>query len=220
MSCRPCCGISLKSMETLHKRGATEKEEMKKASVAVLISGSGSNLQALMDACAKDDFPAGIALVISNKADAYGLMRAQKTGIETKVVSHKDFSTREDFDNAIHTELVKAQIDFVCLAGFMRLLSAGFVEKWAGRILNIHPSLLPEFPGLDTHARALAEGKKEAGCTVHLVTADLDAGPILLQAKVAVEPNDTPETLAARVLEQEHRVYPAALKILVEKEFF
>ena len=189
---------------------------MNKTPIAVLISGSGSNLQALIDACAAADFPARIMLVISNKADAYGLVRAAAAGIPTQVISHTDYASREAFDAAMHAELVDKGVEIICLAGFMRLLSPGFVAQWAGRMLNIHPSLLPAFPGLHTHRAALAAGAEKAGCTVHLVTAELDAGPILLQAEVPVLPGDTEETLAARVLMEEHRIYPLALKQLLE----
>lgn len=189
---------------------------MNKANVAVLISGSGSNLQALIDAAASPFYPARIALVISNKADAYGLVRAEKAGIPTRVISHRDYESREAFDAAMQAELRSAEIDIVCLAGFMRLLTPGFVQAWQGRMLNIHPSLLPEFKGLHTHARAIEAGVKESGCTVHFVTPELDDGPVILQASVPVLANDTPETLAARVLAQEHLLYPKALRMLIE----
>lgn len=182
--------------------------------VAVLVSGSGSNLQALIDACAAPDFPAAIVLVISNKAEAYGLTRAKNAGIPTCLIPHAEFTTREAFDDAIHQALVEHDIDMVCLAGFMRLLTPGFVAKWHGRMLNIHPSLLPAFKGLRTHREALKAGVAEHGCTVHLVTPELDAGPVLMQAKVPVLPGDTEATLAARVLEQEHILYPQALRVL------
>ncbi len=188
-----------------------------KKRTAVLISGRGSNLQSLIDAAAAPDFPAEIALVLSNKADAYGLKRAQKAGIETAVISHKDYDGRESFDRAMDALLREKQIELVCLAGFMRLLSPAFVQGWAGRMINIHPSLLPKHKGLDTHRRAIDAGDKEAGCTVHYVVAEMDAGPIIAQSSVPILPDDTAETLGARVLEQEHVVYPAALREVAEK---
>ncbi len=183
-----------------------------KTRVAVLISGSGSNLQALIDAAASDDFPAEIFLVLGNKSDAYGLKRAENAGIATEVISHKDFSDREAFDDAMHEILLAYDIEMVCLAGFMRILSDGFTRKWEGKMLNIHPSLLPKYKGLHTHRRALEAGDEEAGCSVHWVTAELDAGPILGQACVPILEGDTEESLAARVLEQEHRLYPECLR--------
>jgi len=189
---------------------------MKKMRVGVLISGRGSNLLALIDACSAPDFPAEIALVISNSAGAGGLAHAEKAGIPTAVIAHKDFPSREAFDEAMDEELRASGIEFICLAGFMRLLSAKFVARWQGRIVNIHPSLLPAFKGLHVHEQALAAGVSVSGCTVHYVVPELDAGPIILQAEVPVEPNDTPASLAARVLEQEHRIYPEALKLAAE----
>lgn len=189
---------------------------MSKKRVAVLISGSGSNLQALIDAASHTDYPAEIMVVVSNKDDAYGLERARQAGIRTEVLRHKAYPTREAYDEAMHTLLESYSIDIVCLAGFMRILSEDFVEKWNGRMLNIHPSLLPAYRGLHTHERALADGAKTAGCTVHYVVPELDAGPIILQAEVPVMADDTPETLAARVLQQEHRIYPAALRQVCE----
>lgn len=182
--------------------------------VAVLISGSGSNLQALIDAAEFPSYPAKIALVISNKADAFGLERAKKAGIPTQVISGKDFTTREAYDEALHQVLLDAKIELVCLAGFMRILTPAFVSQWVGRMINIHPSLLPEFAGLHTHQRAIEAGKKEAGCTVHFVTPVMDAGPILAQARVPVLADDTAEILAARVLAYEHKIYPEVLKDL------
>ncbi|MCH2547397.1 MAG: phosphoribosylglycinamide formyltransferase [Alphaproteobacteria bacterium] len=185
---------------------------MSKKRVAVLISGSGSNLQALIDAASHADYPAEIAVVISNTDDAYGLERARQADIRTEVLRHNSYPTREAYDAALHEILLNYNTEVVCLAGFMRILSAAFVEKWSGKMLNIHPSLLPAYRGLHTHERALADGATEAGCTVHYVVPELDAGPHILQAKVPVLPKDTPETLAARVLEQEHRIYPEALR--------
>ncbi len=189
---------------------------MTKKRIAVLISGSGSNLQALIDACATPDFPAEIALVLSNKKEAYGLTRAQKAGLKTHIISHKDFESREAFDAAMDAALKEHQVELICLAGFMRVLSAWFVEQWQGKMINIHPSLLPQYKGLHTHQRAIDAGEKEAGCTVHWVSAGVDEGEIITQARVPVLAGDTAETLAARVLEQEHKIYPAALKKIAQ----
>jgi phosphoribosylglycinamide formyltransferase-1 len=175
-------------------------------SVVVLISGRGSNLQAILDA----RIP--VSAVISNRADAGGLAIAERRGVATAVVEHRRFATREAFDAALAGEIDRHAPRLVALAGFMRVLTPGFVARYAGRLVNIHPSLLPAFPGLDTHARALAAGAKRHGCTVHFVTAELDHGPIIAQASVPVLPGDTPQTLAARVLAQEHLIYPRALR--------
>jgi phosphoribosylglycinamide formyltransferase-1 len=183
---------------------------------AVLISGRGSNLQALIDACAAPGFPAEIRLVLSNRADAAGLERAARAGIATRIVPHRDFATREAFDAAIDAVLTEAGIELVCLAGFMRLLGGAFVARWRDRLINIHPSLLPAFRGLDTHGRALAAGVRFSGCTVHFVRAEVDDGPIIVQAAVPVLPGDDVERLAARVLEAEHRAYPLALRLIAE----
>lgn len=187
-----------------------------KKRIAVLISGSGTNLQALLDACARPDFPAEIALVLSNKADAFGLQRALRVGVKIAVVNHKEYPSREDFDAAMQEILLENSIDLVCLAGFMRLLSASFVEKWSGRMINIHPSLLPAFKGLDTHARALAAGVKFVGCTVHFVVPEMDAGPIITQAVVPVNFDDDVNSLRARVLDAEHVCYVNSLRWLAE----
>jgi len=184
--------------------------------VGVLVSGRGSNLQALLDACAAPDYPAEVVLVISNVPGVQALDRAAAAGVAGAVIRHRDFPSREAFDAEIDRALRAAGVEIICLAGFMRLLSRGFVEAWQGRMLNIHPSLLPAFPGLDTHRRALEAGVRLHGCTVHLVTPDLDAGPILIQAAVPVEDEDDEDRLAARVLEQEHRAYPRALRWLAE----
>lgn len=183
---------------------------------AVLISGSGSNLQALLDAAAKPDYPAIIALVISNKADAYGLERARQAGVATLVIDHAAYATREEYDAAVHAALVEAGIDIVCLAGFMRLLSPGFVQQWQGKMLNIHPSLLPLFKGLHPHRQALEAGVKLSGCTVHFVVPEMDAGPIIAQSAVPVLDGDTEQSLQARVLEAEHALYPKALAWLAQ----
>jgi phosphoribosylglycinamide formyltransferase-1 len=184
--------------------------------VGVLISGRGSNLQALIDACADPAFPAEIRLVISNRADAPGLERARDAGVATEVIPHRDYKTRADFDDALDHALARAGIELVCLAGFMRLLGDAFVARWQDRLVNIHPSLLPAFRGLDTHARALAAGVRFTGCTVHFVRAAVDDGPIIVQAAVAVMPDDDAERLAARVLAAEHRAYPLALRLIAE----
>jgi phosphoribosylglycinamide formyltransferase 1 len=186
---------------------------MARLKLGVLISGRGSNLQALIDASAVPDYPAEIVLVISNKADAAGLARAKAASIPSLTVSHR----QPDFEAAIDVALRGAGVELVCLAGFMRILSAAFVAKWQDRVINIHPSLLPAFPGLDTHRRVLAAGVKETGCTVHFVTAALDAGPIILQEKVPVLPGDDEDRLAARVLAAEHRIYPRAVRLLAER---
>ena len=182
--------------------------------VGVLVSGRGSNLQALLDAGADPGYPAEVALVLSDKPEAQGLARAERAGVATRVVQRRDFESREACDGAMTAALEAAGVELVCLAGFMRLLSERFVERWRDRLINIHPSLLPLFPGLDTHARALAAGVKLHGCTVHFVRLEMDAGPIIGQAAVPVLPGDSEDTLAARVLEAEHRLYPHCLRLL------
>lgn len=179
--------------------------------LGILISGRGSNMEALLAAAADPEFPAEPVVVISNRPDAPGLATAAAAGVAAVALDHRAFADRTAFEQALDSELGKAGVELIALAGFMRVLTPGFVARWAGRILNIHPSLLPLYPGLDTHARALAAGDREAGCTVHIVTADLDSGPVLGQARVPVLPGDTPATLAARVLAEEHRLYPEAL---------
>lgn len=179
--------------------------------VAILISGEGSNMEALVRAMGPDH-PARPVLVLSDRAGAGGIIRARALGVPVAVVERAACATRADFEAALQAELERAGADLLCLAGFMRVLSPGFVGQWQGRALNIHPSLLPHHPGLDTHARALAAGDTEAGCTVHEVTAELDAGPVLGRARVKVLPDDTAGSLAARVLEMEHRLYPAVLE--------
>ncbi|MBW8269666.1 phosphoribosylglycinamide formyltransferase [Caldovatus aquaticus] len=180
--------------------------------VAVLISGRGSNMRALVAAARDPAYPAEIALVLSNRADAPGLAHAEAEGVPVAVVESRPFrGDREAFERALDAALARHGIELVALAGFLRVLTPWFVARWQDRLVNIHPSLLPAFPGLDTHARALAAGVRLHGCTVHLVRAEVDAGPILAQAAVPVLAEDTPETLAARVLAQEHRIYPAAL---------
>jgi phosphoribosylglycinamide formyltransferase-1 len=182
--------------------------------VAILISGRGSNMAALVAAARDPGYPAEIALVLSNRADAPGLERAEQAGIETAVLDPKVFSSRNVFDKALDARLKAAGAELVCLAGFMRLLTPEFVEAWRDRLINIHPSLLPLFPGLNTHASALAAGVKIHGCTVHFVRAEVDSGPIIAQAAVPVLLSDTPEALADRVLAAEHHIYPMALALV------
>lgn len=190
--------------------------------LAVLVSGSGSNLQALIDACAADDYPAEIAVVISNKADAYGLERAKKAGIPTHAINHREHDGREGFDAALVETIQQYDVDLVCLAGFMRILTPVFIDAFEGRILNTHPSLLPKHGGRGmygehVHAAVLAAGDKTSGCSIHEVIVDVDQGPIVVQKTVPVEDGDTVERLAARVLEQEHIAYPEAVRIKAEK---
>ena len=189
---------------------------MARLKVGVLISGRGSNLQALLRAAAEPGYPAEIALVISNRPGAEGLAHAERAGVPTRVIDQRDFAARAGFEAALDAALEAAGARVVCLAGFMRVLSAGFLARWPDRVLNIHPSLLPLFPGLDSHARALAAGVKLHGCTVHLVREAVDAGPIIGQAAVPVLPGDTAESLAARVLPAEHRLYPHCLRLFAE----
>lgn len=190
--------------------------------LGVLISGRGSNLQAILDAIADGRLDARVAVVISNRADAAGLERARTAGIETLVIDHRDttrFPTRGDYDRELVTELKARGVGLVCLAGFMRLLSREFIRGFPNAILNIHPSLLPAFPGLNAQHQAWAHGVKVSGATVHLVTEELDAGPIVLQRAVSVLPNDTAETLASRILVEEHMLYPEAIRIVLEGQW-
>lgn len=189
---------------------------MARLKTGVLISGRGSNLQALIEACRDPAFPAEITAVISNKADAAGLAIAQAAGIATLVIEPGAFPDRPSFDAEIDLRLTAAGVELVCLAGYMRLLSAGFVARWRDRMINIHPSLLPAFPGLKAQAQALEAGVKMTGCTVHFVRPDMDSGPLIIQAMVAVRAGDTAESLAARILAAEHRIYPMALRLLGE----
>jgi phosphoribosylglycinamide formyltransferase-1 len=187
---------------------------MPRLRVAILISGRGSNMAALIEAAKDPSYPAEIALVLSNRPDAGGIALARENGIQAAVLNHKEHSSRESFDFALDARLKAAGIELVCLAGFMRLLTHDFVEAWRDRMINIHPSLLPLFPGLDTHRKALAAGMKLHGCTVHFVRGTVDSGPIIAQAAVPVLAGDTSETLAARVLTAEHRIYPLALSLV------
>ena len=184
--------------------------------IVILISGRGSNMEAVVRAAQAESWPARIAAVISNKPDAGGLAFAQSRGIPTAVVSNKEFATRAEFDAKLQEVIDTFQPDLVVLAGFMRILTAPFVEHYAGRMLNIHPSLLPLFPGLHTHQQALDAGMSEHGATVHFVTAELDHGPSVLQAKIPVLPGDTPDLLAARLLAEEHKIYPRAVRLFIE----
>jgi phosphoribosylglycinamide formyltransferase 1 len=187
-----------------------------KKRVGILISGRGSNMRSLIAAASDPAFPAEIELVISNIGNAEGLAYAAAADIPTIVIPHKAYETREAFDRAVDRALANADIDIVCLAGFMRILSPWFAQRWEGRLINIHPSLLPLFKGVHVHEQALHAGVRVSGCTVHFVVPDLDAGPIIAQAAVPVEIGDTAETLAVRVLVEEHKLYPAALKMLAE----
>lgn len=184
----------------------------KRIKTAILISGGGSNMEALIKASQASTHPANIVLVISNRQDAAGLEKATKLGVDAIAIDHKKFSSRKQFEQAIQRVLEDYDTELVCNAGFMRILTPWFVEKWDGRQLNIHPSILPKFKGLHTHARAIEAGEKEHGCTVHFVNEGMDDGEIIDQARVPVLENDTPETLAARVLDQEHILYPKVLK--------
>ena len=185
---------------------------MGRLKTAVLISGRGSNMQALIEECNKSDSAAEIALVISNIDDAPGLSKAAESGLDYDVIDHRYFQTREQFEEALTNRLMLSGIEFICLAGFMRILTNKFVDRWYNKLVNIHPSLLPAYPGLYTHERALADGTKFAGCTVHYVRVGVDSGPIIIQAAIPILINDTPETLASRVLEEEHKCYPFVLR--------
>ena len=186
--------------------------------VGVLISGRGSNMVALANSAQETGSPFEIGLVLSNRPEAEGLARARGLDLKTETIDHKAFEARETFDEAVHEALVREGIDLVCLAGFMRILSAQFIARWEGRLVNIHPSLLPSFPGLHVHEQALAAGVAISGCSVHFVTPELDAGPIIGQAAVPVRAGDTPATLAARVNQAEHELYPACLAALANNE--
>jgi phosphoribosylglycinamide formyltransferase-1 len=186
-----------------------------KRRVAILISGRGSNMAALVEAARTRDFPAEIVVVISNKADAAGLAKARERGVAAVTIESKPFGKdRAGFEAKLQSALDEYRVDLICLGGFMRLFSAGFVQRWHGRMLNIHPSLLPSFPGLDPQRQALRAGVKISGATVHFVIPETDSGPIVMQGAVAVRDDDTPETLAARILEIEHRIYPDALRLV------
>jgi phosphoribosylglycinamide formyltransferase-1 len=185
-----------------------------KKRVGILISGRGSNMMALVEAARAADYPAEIVAIISSRPDAAGLVWAQERGLPARAIDHKAFPSREAFDEAVHKALTEAGVELVALAGFMRIQSAGFVARWQGRQLNIHPSLLPLFKGLDPHKQALDAGVKLSGCTVHFVTEEMDSGPIVAQAAVPVVTGDTPQSLAARLLRAEHKLYPQALALV------
>jgi phosphoribosylglycinamide formyltransferase-1 len=189
---------------------------MERLKLGILISGRGSNMQRLLAACQRGEIAADVRLVLSNRRQAAGLPHARAAGVATQVLAHGEYPDRADFDRALDVALRAAGVDFVCLAGFMRLLTAEFISSWRDRMINIHPSLLPAFPGLDTHARALAAGVKLTGCTVHFVRFATDTGPIIAQAAVPVLPGDDEESLSARVLAAEHRLYPLALRLIAE----
>ena len=182
----------------------------------ILISGRGSNMAALIDACAAADFPADVVLVAANNPDAAGLSHASDADIETRIIDHRTFADRAAFEDALDAALREAGVELVCLAGFMRLLGAEFLRRWHDRVLNIHPSLLPAFRGLNAHEQAIDSGVRISGCTVHIVRPEMDAGPIVVQAAVPVAADDTAQTLAARVLTAEHRIYPQALRLMAE----
>ncbi len=184
--------------------------------IAVFISGTGSNMEALLDACEEDGYPALPVLVLANKPSAKGIEKAKARGIPTAIVDHKEFGKdREAFERAIQEKLEENNVEFIALAGFMRVLTPWFIEKWEGRMINIHPSLLPSFPGLNTHQRAIDAGCRLAGCSVHYVTAGVDEGPIIGQASVPIFPDDTADSLASRILVTEHKLYPACLEAVL-----
>ncbi|PKI18041.1 phosphoribosylglycinamide formyltransferase [Colwellia sp. 12G3] len=185
--------------------------------IVVLISGGGTNLQAIIDACSDSNYPAEVVGVVSNKSEAYGLTRAKISGIATVALSHKDFDSREDYDQALIKKIDCFDADLIVLAGFMRILTPSFVQHYQGKLLNIHPSLLPKYQGLNTHQRAIDAGDDVHGVSVHFVTEELDGGPVILQAKVPVFEGDNCDDLAARVHEQEHRIYPLVVKWFAEK---
>ena len=189
---------------------------MNSKNIVILVSGHGSNLQAILKACEREQWPCKIAAVISNRPQSRALSIAKSIGIPVQVIDHTQYAEREDFDAALAKTLDALAVDYVILAGFMRILTASFVNKFYGRLVNIHPSLLPSFPGLATHRAALAAGVKVHGCTIHFVSAEVDSGPIIAQATVPVLSDDTEQTLAARVLAQEHRLFPLVIKALVE----
>lgn len=195
---------------------APSQPTTRKLRLGVLISGRGSNLQALIDATKASDFPAEIALVVSNKANAAGLERAADADIDTATISHKDYPDRTAFDQAMTQALQHSGCELICLAGFMRILSSQFVDRWSGRLINIHPSLLPDYKGLNVHERMVSDGIKTAGCTVHYVTEDMDAGPIIGQRSAPLQAHDTADTLASRILVEEHILYPACVRMIAE----
>jgi len=188
-----------------------------KLAIVILISGNGSNLQAIMDAIDHGELPATIRAVISSRQNAYGLQRAVTAGIPTEVLKHEDYLDRETYDHALQTRIDHYQPGLIVLAGFMRMLSANFVSHYAGRLLNVHPSLLPAFTGLNTHQRAIDAGAKEHGASIHVVTEELDAGPVIIQARIPVSGDDSTETLAAKIKQLEHRIYPLVIRWFAER---
>ncbi|MBL4837038.1 MAG: phosphoribosylglycinamide formyltransferase [Kordiimonadaceae bacterium] len=191
---------------------------MAKLRLGVMISGGGTNLQSLIDACADTDFPAEITVVISNRPLAKGLERATLAGIDAVAIDHKEYEDRELFEDAVNMCLKEHRVQLVCLAGFMRILNTSFVNRWKDRMVNIHPSLLPSYKGLHTHARAIEDGVRFAGCTLHFVRPDLDNGPIIMQAVVPVDIDETEESLAAKILPYEHKMYPQAVRLIAERK--
>lgn len=191
---------------------------VKKLNLAVFISGRGSNLQSLIDACSDPEFPANISLVLSNRPEVLGLQKAENASIPAITVDHKNYESKALFENALQAELEKHPVDIICLAGFMRILSAEFVARWGGKIINIHPSLLPDYKGLNTYERALADGQDKSGCTVHFVTPEIDDGEIIIQKEVRILPDDTPDILAKRILVQEHIAYPEAIRVIAKSK--
>ncbi|NVJ69564.1 MAG: phosphoribosylglycinamide formyltransferase [Alphaproteobacteria bacterium] len=189
---------------------------MRKLRLGVMISGSGTNLQALIDACAAADYPAQIQVVISNRPDVRGLDRAAQADLTAITIDHKDFDDKESFEDAVHQCLSDHDVELVCLAGFMRLLTSTFVNRWRDRLINIHPSLLPSYKGLHTHARALEDGVRFHGCTIHYVRPEMDNGPIIMQAAIPIATDETEESLIAKTLTYEHKMYPAAVKLIAE----
>lgn len=187
---------------------------MNKLNVAVFISGKGSNMLSIMEACNEASFPAKISVVLSNRPNAGGINIARDAGIKTEIVDHKNYDNHDEFEDEIQDRLRNHAVDLIILAGFMRILTPNFVNKWPDKIINIHPSLLPDYKGLNTHKRAIDDGRSESGCTIHFVSPELDSGQIILQKRVPIHATDTPDDLAARVLEQEHIAYPEAIKII------
>jgi len=193
-----------------------DKQAAKKSRIVVLISGSGSNLQAIIDGCQQRQINAEVAMVISNRPNVFGLQRAEQAGIANTCIDHKDFASREAFDQALSDKLNSINPDLIVLAGFMRILTPEFVTNFLGKLVNIHPSLLPKYPGLNTHQRAIDDGEEQAGVTVHFVTPELDGGPAIIQAPIMIEASDDASSLAAKVLVEEHRIYPRAISWFVD----
>ena len=191
-----------------------------KLKLGVIISGKGSNLKSLIDATQKNNFPAEIVIVITNVPNIAGIEIAEEANLPVCTINHNDFNNRESFEKEIHAVLINARVELVCLAGFMRILTDHFIELWLNKIINIHPSLLPSFKGLNTHERAIKSGAKFSGCTVHFVRPEMDSGPIIMQAAVPINQNDTPAALANRILIAEHKIYPRAVKLIASKRVF